>query len=344
MSRDEFRRPPPVLSVVVPLYDEEAVIPVLVDRLARALDELGVDSEVLLIDDGSNDGTPAAIQRAHARDPRFVGFCLSRNFGHQVAISAGLEHARGEAVVVMDGDLQDPPEAIPALWARLKEGFDVVYAIRASRSEGLLKRLAYSAYYRLLRRMVSIEIPLDAGDFGILSRRVVDLINRMPERRRFVRGLRAWAGFQQTGLRIDRARRVAGEPKYTIRKLAGLALDGLVGFGEAPLRWAGGLGAVGVLMSMLGSSWFAARAMIGWGGPTSGQAGGLLALFLGGAQLLSMAILGEYVSRIAQEVYGRPLYVIRRRIGVESPPHRGSRPRRRRSARGALNGTTHTAP
>src|SRR3954454_14760290 len=155
----------PTLSVVVPLYDEEATVPALVDRLAQVLDDLRVEAEAILVDDGSTDGALAAIGRAHAADRRFVGLALSRNFGHQVAITAGLAHARGEAVVVMDGDLQDPPEAIVALWARLREGFDVVYATRSSRPEGPLKRLAYAAYYRLLRRWGAIEIPIDAGDF-----------------------------------------------------------------------------------------------------------------------------------------------------------------------------------
>src|SRR4051794_8277463 len=203
MRRDEFSStaphfgPPPAvpatpaLSVVVPVYEEEGLLPVLAARLARVLDALGAEAEVILIDDGSGDGTLAAIARAHAADPRFVGVSLSRNFGHQLAITAGLAHARGDAVVVMDGDLQDPPEAIGVLWAKLHEGYDVVYAVRASRPEGLLKRLAYRAFYRCLGRLVAIEIPLDAGDFGIMTRRVVDQLNAMPEHRRFVRGLRA---------------------------------------------------------------------------------------------------------------------------------------------------------
>jgi polyisoprenyl-phosphate glycosyltransferase len=339
MASAEFSTTSPSLSIVVPLHDEEAVTPLLIERLTRVLDDLGVDCEVVLVDDGSSDGTAAAIVRAHAVDRRFTGVCLSRNFGHQVAISAGLAHARGEAVVVMDGDLQDPPEAIPALWARFREGFDVVYAIRASRPEGWIKRIAYAGYYRLLRRCVAIEIPLDAGDFGIISRRVVDLINRMPERRRYVRGLRAWVGFRQIGLPVDRAPRLLGKPKYTFRKLTALALDGLVGFGEAPLRWAGALGGLSIMASLLGLAGLAVRATMG-GGLSTGAVGLMLALFLGGAQLLSMAILGEYVSRIAQEVYERPLYVVRRRIGVGSPTHDVARSKKHRRARRSLEGST----
>jgi dolichol-phosphate mannosyltransferase len=316
--------------VVVPLYDEEAIVPALVARLARALDEIGVEAEVVLVDDGSRDGTLAAIARAHVEDRRFLGLALSRNFGHQVAISAGLEHARGESVVVMDGDLQDPPEAIGALWTRLREGFDVVYAVRSSRPEGLLKRLAYAAYYRLLRRWGAVEIPLDAGDFGIMSRRVVDHLVAMPERRRFVRGLRAWVGFRQTGLPIDRSPRHAGRPKFTWAKLASLALDGLIGFGEGPLRWAGGLGVAAVLLALGGLVVASARAALVASAPGWAWVG-LLALFLGGTQLLCAAILGEYASRIVQEVSGRPLYLVRRRIGLGEriSPRRSRRPRRK---------------
>jgi dolichol-phosphate mannosyltransferase len=320
----------PVLSVVVPLYDEEPVVPVLVARLRRVLDELGLEAEVILVDDGSSDGTLTAIARANAADPRFVGVALSRNFGHQAAITAGMRHARGEAVVVMDGDLQDPPEAIGALWAKLDEGYDVVYAIRASRPEGWWMRLAYWAYYRLLDRMVAIEIPLDAGDFSIMSRRVVAHLNALPERRRFVRGLRAWVGFRQAGLPIDRATRHAGRPKFTPAKLVALALDGLVGFSEAPTRPAGGLGAAGLVLAGLWLSAVLARGLAGPGWPP-GWAWVLLAVvFSGSAQLLFVAILGEYVSRIFQEVSGRPPYLVRRRIGLDRR-RRTSEPAPRRS-------------
>jgi glycosyltransferase involved in cell wall biosynthesis len=338
MRRDEFLTPTPgphfaasgqprtrpSLSVVVPLYDEEGIIRVLVDRLTRTIDALGVPAEVILVDDGSRDGTLAEIARTHASDPRFVGLALSRNFGHQLAITAGLAHSRGGAVVVMDGDLQDPPEAIGALWAKLREGYDVVYAIRASRPESLAKRLAYAAFYRVLSRLVAIDIPLDAGDFAIMSRRVVDHLRAMPERRRFLRGLRAWAGFRQTGLAVDRGARQMGRPKYTIAKLSSLALDGLVGFSNVPLRLAGGFGLVALASATLGLSWAIARAWMGSGWPEGWYCVGLLVGFSTGAQLLSSAIHGEYVGRILEEVHGRPLYLVRRRIGV-APPRRKRR-------------------
>jgi dolichol-phosphate mannosyltransferase len=303
------------LSVVVPVLDEEALIPELARRLAREIDGLGVAAEVILVDDGSTDGTLAAIARLHAGDGRFKGLALSRNFGHQAAISAGLAHAKGDAVVVMDGDLQDPPEAIGPLWEKLREGFDVVYAVRASRPEPAWKRLSYRAFYRLLGRSAAVPIPRDAGDFGIMSRRVVDQLAAIPERRRFVRGLRAWVGFRQCGLPIDRAPRLAGRPKYTASKLVSLALDGLVGFSEAPLRWAGllGLGAgAGGVVALLAAT---ARAVFGAVVPAWAWVGAI-ALVFGGAQLLALAILGEYVSRIAQEVGGRPPYIVRERIGL----------------------------
>jgi dolichol-phosphate mannosyltransferase len=311
--------------VVVPLLDEESVVPTLVERLGRVLDGLEVDAEVILVDDGSRDGTLGAIARAHAADSRFTGVVLSRNFGHQLAITAGLAHARGDAVVVMDGDLQDPPEAIRLLYDRWREGYDVVYAVRASRPETFWKRLAYASFYRILGRWGAISIPLDAGDFSIMSRRVVDLLNTMPERRRFIRGLRAWVGFRQTGLLIDRAERLAGRPKFTPVKLFGLALDGLVGFGEAPLRWAGGLGIAAFLIAVAGFTVAAVRALVGGLSAPGWAWSALVTLFLCGAQLLSVAILGEYVSRIFQQVNGRPLYVVRRRIGLKAPRRRKSR-------------------
>lgn len=317
----------PALSVVVPLFDEESIVPELVERLTGVIDELGVTAEVVLVDDGSHDGTLAAISLAHADDPRFVGLSLSRNFGHQLAITAGIAHARGDAVVVMDGDLQDPPEAIAALWSKFHEGYDVVYAVRASRPEGWIKRLAYAGYYRVLRKVVPFEVPLDAGDFGIMSRRVVDLLKAMPERRRFVRGLRAWVGFRQAGIAVDRSPRYSGRPKYTLGKLATLALDGLIGFSAAPLRWAGGLGALALVGSLLGTVFAAARGALGYGLVPGWFWVGLLVLFFAGAQLLFASILGEYVGRILQEVNGRPLYVIRRRVGL--PPARRSSARSR---------------
>lgn len=324
----------PVLSVVVPLYEEEPIVPLLVTRLARVLEELDLHAEVILVDDGSRDGTLAEIARANEADLRFVGLSLSRNFGHQAAISAGVAHARGDAVVVMDGDLQDPPEAITALWAKLNEGYDVVYAIRAGRPEGRLKRVAYHVYYRILGRVVAIRIPADAGDFCIMSREVAAHLNALPERRRFVRGLRAWVGFRQTGLVIRRAARHAGRPKFTLPKLMDLALDGLVGFSDAPTRAAGVLGGFGLILACAGLAIIVARGVMGSRWPAGWIWVAVALAFSTSLQLLSVAILGEYVSRIFQEVSGRPAYLVQRRIGLAAPEHAQGRPRRTQRSRG----------
>ena len=320
----------PSLSVIVPLYNEEGLVSVLCERIARVIDAMPVEAEVILVDDGSDDGTLSAIARIHARDSRFLGVGLSRNFGHQFAITAGLAHARGDAVVIMDGDLQDPPEAIGPLWSKLNEGFDVVYAIRASRPETRLKRFAYWAFYRVLGRLVSIEIPHDAGDFGIMSRRVVDQLNAMPEHRRFVRGLRAWVGYRQIGLPIDRSPRHSGPPKYTLRKLFGLALDGLIGFSETPLRCAAAMGGLVILATLTAMVAAGARVVSGAGWPPGWYCVACLLGLFSGTQLLFLALLGEYISRIFQEVNGRPLYIVQRRIGF-APQSR--KPSRRSSSR-----------
>jgi dolichol-phosphate mannosyltransferase len=308
----------PELSVVIPVFEEEDVLPLLIERLTRVLDGMNLTSEVIFVDDGSDDDTLDLIAQANRSDARIRALCLSRNFGHQAAISAGLAEARGNAVAVMDGDLQDPPEALPLLYKRLREGNDVVYAIRASRPESWPKRLAYRLFYRLLQRSVSVPMPLDAGDFGLMSRRVVDVLNQLPERRRFVRGLRAWAGFRQVGVPIEREPRGGGRPKYTWAKLVMLAVDGLVGFSETPLRWAGalGFGAMGLALTGAMAGLLAGISQVWvWVG--------LLVLFFGGAQLFSTAILGEYVCRTLHEAQGRPAYVVRRRIGIEAAESRG---------------------
>ena len=323
-------RRPPELSVVIPVWDEEAVVPELVARVLAVLDAIGRSAEVLLVDDGSSDGTWAEIERAHRNDPRISGLSLSRNFGHQAAIAAGLAESRGRAVVVMDGDLQDPPEAIPDLIARLDEGAEVAYAIRASRPESWPLRLAYAAFYRGLSRFVATPIPLDAGDFGAMSRRVVDLIVAQPEQGRFIRGLRAWIGFRQIGVPIDREPRHAGRPKYTLGKLVSLALDGLIGYGEGPLRPVGLLGLILAGCGLIGLSAALIR-WVTWGSMAPGWAWVMMVgLGIGGVQLFATAILGEYAGRILRQVSGRPAYVARHRLGG---PERSSRSMTRPPAR-----------
>jgi dolichol-phosphate mannosyltransferase len=321
-----------LVSVLVPCFNEEEVLDQLAQRLTAAAETWGVPWEVVLVDDGSTDGTWASIASLHARDRRFKGLALSRNFGHQTALWAAIHAARGEVVVVLDADLQDPPEQLPRLFAKWEEGYEVVYAIRRNRKEGLLLRAAYRIFYRLLRALSETKIPLDAGDFCVMDRVVVDELLRMPESERFVRGLRSWVGFRQVGVEYDRAERAAGRPKYTLRKLLGLALDGLLSFSTVPLRLAtyfgltvsalAFLGAAFTLLQRLFSAQFARLGLA----PVPGFATIVISvLFLGGIQLLCLGILGEYLARIYENVKGRPPWVIRATAGVEAPATRQSR-------------------
>jgi glycosyltransferase involved in cell wall biosynthesis len=308
---------PVQLSLVVPLRDESEVFPELIDRLAAAVAALGVRCEVILVDDGSSDATPSLIEAACARHPWCRGVLLSRNFGHQLAVTAGMQHARGEAVAILDGDLQDPPEIVAEFYAKLKEGYDVVYAVRRDRKENVFKRAAYSGFYRLLQRLAAIPIPLDSGDFCVVSGRVARLMNELPERHRFVRGLRSWVGFKQVGREYARPARTKGRSKYTFAMLLKLGLDGVFTFSEKPLQWSMQFGAVIALAAFLWGAYIvvwrlfapAGSVIPGWATLTAGM------FFLGGVQLISIGILGEYVGRIHNEVKARPLYVVDRLLG-----------------------------
>jgi dolichol-phosphate mannosyltransferase len=299
------------LSIVIPLYNEEAVFVDLWLRLAKVMDAMPLSAEVVLVDDGSSDGTRELAAMACREDPRFRLVALSRNFGHQLAVSAGLQHAGGRAVAILDGDLQDPPEMLPEFHRKLSEGYDVVYAVRRRRKEWWPKRLAYWLFYRLLRSLASIDIPLDSGDFCILSRRVVQQMNQLPERHRFVRGLRSWLGFRQIGLEYDRAARGAGESKYTLRKLLRLACDGFFTFSDAPLRLATWLGLIVTFAALV----VGVCAMLWNGSLAPALAAGMF--FLGGVQLICLGILGEYIGRIHNEVKGRPAFVVEELVGFE---------------------------
>ena len=301
----------PVLSVVSPIHNEQENIPALYSRLLAALDPLALPYEIILVDDGSRDTSLTLLHALAARDDRVVVIELARNFGHQAAISAGLDHARGDGVIIMDADLQDPPEVLPQFIARWREGYDVVYAIRARRKEALPLRLAYAFFYRVLRIVSQIDIPLDAGDFCIMDRRVVDLLCAMPERARFVRGLRSWIGLRQVGLRYERASRAAGESKYTISRLIYLALDGIVSFSFAPLRF---ISVTGIIVSAtsiaLAVYYTFQRLTIGLSPP--GFATLVVAFFLlSGVQLVTIGVIGEYIGRIFEEVKRRPMYIVR---------------------------------
>jgi dolichol-phosphate mannosyltransferase len=300
----------PELSAVIPLHDEQDNLIELRARLDRALETLGVSYEIVLVDDGSRDQTARLIEAWQADDPRVAAVHLSRNFGHQAAVSAGLDHARGRAVVVMDGDLQDPPELIPRLIERWRDGFDVVYAVRRRRREGLIKRIAYAAFYRLLRAISDLDIPLDSGDFCLMDRRVVEALGQLPERRRFVRGLRSFVGFRQVGVEYDRPARRAGSSKYPFRALLGLAIDGLVSFSSYPLRLVTYLGMASAALAAVLTVWVFVDAFQHQTAPRGWASTIVAVLFMGSVQLISLGIIGEYIRLIFVESKGRPSYIV----------------------------------
>lgn len=299
------------VSVAIPLHNEAAGVRELLSRLGAVLDRVpGGPHEIVLVDDGSRDSTLAAIQDAGRRDPRLVVVALSRNFGHQAALSAALDFTSGDVVVAMDGDLQDRPEVIPELLAKYHEGYDVVYVQRAKRKESWPKRLSYFVAYRLIAALADTSLPLDSGDFALMSRRVVDQMNAAPERQRYLRGIRSWVGFRQTGIVVERDERFAGTTNYSPLKLIKLASDGLFSFSIVPLRAAAMLGVVAILTSGVFSLYtlyarlFLARTPAGF---TSLM---LFMSFLSGVHLFFLGIIGEYVGRIYQETKRRPIYVV----------------------------------
>ena len=306
----------PTFSIVGPVFDEVGTIRAFYSRLRDAMDPLKEPWELLLIDDGSRDGSTDLIRDLGLEDPRVRPVLFSRNFGHQIALTAGLDYSRGQAVVVMDTDLQDPPELIAELVGKWREGFEVVYAVRTEREgESWFKKATAALFYRLINRITDVDIPLDTGDFRLLDRKVVEVVKQMRERHRFPRAMVAWVGFRQTGVPYKRAARSSGETKYPLRKMLRLAINAVTGFSYFPLQLAtyfgficAGLSAVAiplvVLIRLSGRS-----ALLG-------QATTLIAvLFLGGVQLISLGILGEYIGRLYDEAKGRPLYVLREEPG-----------------------------
>lgn len=306
----------PVYSLVIPIFNEEAVMPMLLRRLDHLLDALDGSAEVILVDDGSRD-TSGIVAAARAKDdPRYRYLALSRNFGHQIAITAGVDAARGDAVIIMDADLQDPPEVVLELAAKWREGYEIVYAQRLSReSESRLKLGTASLFYKTLRRLTAVEIPENVGDFRLVDRKAVETFRAMPERDRFVRGMFGWMGFRQTAVGFHRLSRVAGETKYNWRKMIRLGLDGIVGFSDVPLRLAlwSGL-AISVCALLFGSyvvmlALWDADLVEGWASTVA------VLSFLSGVNLVMTGIVGLYVGRIHSEVKNRPLYVVARRVG-----------------------------
>ncbi|SMC26525.1 dolichol-phosphate mannosyltransferase [Andreprevotia lacus DSM 23236] len=307
----------PLLSIVVPCYNEEEVIQETIKRLnAFSATLTDLDVELIFVDDGSRDGTRALLKAEAASNAnvRIVGF--ARNFGHQIAVSAGIDAARGDAVVLIDADLQDPPEVVSEMIAKWREGYDVVYGVRTERpGETAFKRATARSFYRLLNKLSDVPIPLDTGDFRLMSRNVVDVIRAMPERDRFVRGMVSWAGFKQTALPYRRAERFAGETKYPLRKMLKFATDGIMSFSSKPLQMSIGLGMAAASLSLFGILYalflrvFTNVWVEGW------TALMIAVLFIGGVQLVCVGILGEYIGRIYSEVKRRPLYVVQEYIG-----------------------------
>lgn len=309
----------PRYSIIAPCFNEEGVLPELHRRVREVMDQTGEPWELVLINDGSRDRTPEIMRELHAADPRVKVLDFARNFGHQIAVTAGLDYARGEAVVIIDADLQDPPELILEMIDRWKEGYEVVYAVRTRRKgETWFKEFTAKLFYRIIYRITDVDIPLDTGDFRLMDRKVVQAINQMRERNRFIRGMTSWVGFRQIGVHYVREERFAGETHYPFRKMLKFALDAITSFSYAPLQMAtylgftiAGLSAVAALIVIL------ARLFIGTT-PFYGQATTLVAvLFLGGVQLITLGIIGEYLGRIYDEVKGRPLYLVREALGFE---------------------------
>lgn len=307
------------VTIAIPIHNEIDVLPELLARVSAVLDTTpGGPHELLIIDDGSHDGSLRLLEEATARDPRLKVLVFTRNFGHQAALSAAFDHAQGDVLLLMDGDLQDPPEALRSLLEKLDEGYDVVYVRRTRRKEALWLRASYHLAYRIIAKLSRLPLPLDAGDFALLSRRAVDAVRELPERQRYLRGLRSWVGFRQTGLEVERAARHAGESKYSIGRLIGLALDGAFAFSTAPLRFIGILGGL-VLVGAAAFSVYAVYAKLVLGqSPQGFTALSVLGSTIGGMVLLSLWIIGEYIGRVYEEVKRRPVYLIDRI--VRTPP------------------------
>jgi len=306
----------PTYTIIAPIYNEIDTIQHLYQRVSEVMESTGESWEFVMVDDGSSDGSREAILDLQAQDQRIVPLIFARNFGHQIAVTAGLDYSRGDAVVIIDADLQDPPEVILQLIEKWKEGYEVVYAVRSKREgESWFKLFTASAFYRLIRRITDVDLPMDSGDFRLLDRSVVEVLNGMREKHRFLRGMSVWVGFRQTGVEYERAERFAGETKYPLKKMLRLASDAITGFSYFPLQMATYLGFIAAGLSILAIPVVIILRLTG-SHPLLGQATTLIAvLFLGGVQLISLGILGEYVGRLYDEAKDRPLYIVR-----ENPP------------------------
>jgi dolichol-phosphate mannosyltransferase len=309
--------PSVVVSVVVPAFNEDANLDTLWRRLRPVLDAVD-GGELVIVDDGSSDSTWSEVVRLASNDSRVRGVRLSRNFGHQAALSAGMAYARGQTICFMDADLQDPPELLAQFLEEWRAGHEVVYAIRRTRTEGRAKRAAYRWFYRLYRRLADIDVPVDSGDFALLDRKIVDELLALPEHNRFLRGLRSWVGYRQLGVEYDRDTRHAGEPKYTARRLFRLALDGLLSFSAAPLRLASYLGIIVALAGGVYTGVAVVSRLLFGGVPNGWTSIIAVVLGIGGMQLIVVGVLGEYVARIYDETKARPNYLVAETTGPKS--------------------------
>lgn len=311
-----------LISVVIPTYKSEVNLTALVERLTGVLSKCNYEYEIIFVDDNSPDSSLEVLRDICKSHPKIKAISLSRNFGQQIASSAGLKFAKGDAIIMMDDDLQDPPEFIPNFLEKWEEGYDVAYAIRKSRKEGFLKKSGYKIFYKILTQLSYISIPQHSGDFGLIDRKIVDIINSMPERTRFLRGLRAWVGFKQIGLECERAARYKGRPSYNLFKMINLSINGIFAFSDAPLQLSSILGFFVSLIAFLGiiftliqrtvTYFFPANKLAVWPGFSTIV---LSVLFLGGVQLISIGILGEYIARIYNEVKQRPLFLVKETVG-----------------------------
>jgi len=303
------------LGIIIPCYDEEDVLPLLFDKLDALAKSVDYKVKFLLIDDGSLDQSFSLIHQKCAVDSRYACIKFSRNFGHQTAVSAGLKNIVGDVVGIIDADLQDPPYVIDEMVQKWLQGYDVVYGIRKNRKESFFLRCAYSIFYRLLKRIANIEVPLDAGDFSVMDRSVVQKINAMPEHNRFIRGLRGWVGFKQIGHKYERMPRAAGKPKYNLRKLFRLAFDGIVTLSSFPLKIASWLGGFSALLGLLFGLYALIDALFFDKPPSGWPSLAMLIIFFGGIQLMVLGIIGEYIGRIFDETKRRPLYITESKKG-----------------------------
>lgn len=315
--------PHPLLSVVVPVYNEEAVLPAFHHRLTAVLDRIDGICEVVYVNDGSSDNTVVLLEQLYRDNPEVAVVALSRNFGKEIAMTAGLDHAKGEAVVVIDADLQDPPELIPELIIRWREGFDVVYATRASREgETFVKKFTARQFYRVMKQISGTEIPPDTGDFRLLSRRAVDALCQLRERHRFMKGLFAWIGYPQTSVLYHRDPRFAGETKFKYWKLWNFAIEGVTSFTTGPLKLASYLGLASAIAALISAIWIVYKT-VRFGDPVAGYPSVMVAiLFFGGIQLATLGIIGEYLGRVFNETKHRPLYLVEAYQSARQEPSR----------------------